>query len=89
MIRANKENFWSGGESKDLYRSGSVTNVETFRTAIANGKPEGNPTIEGAVETALFTLFGEYAGKAGKAVTWDEFIRDAKPATPDLSGLKA
>lgn len=89
MIRGNKENFWSGGESKDLYRSGSVTNVETFRAAIANGKPEGNPTIEGAVETALFTLFGEYASKAGKAVTWDEFIREAKPATPDLSGLKA
>jgi myo-inositol 2-dehydrogenase/D-chiro-inositol 1-dehydrogenase len=89
MIRGNKENFWSGGESKDLYRSGSVTNVETFRAAIADKKPAGNPTIEGAVETALFTLFGEYAGKAGRSVTWDEFIRDAKPAKPDLSGLKA
>ena len=89
MIRGNKENFWSGGESKDLYRSGSVTNVESFRAAASAGKPEGNPTIEGAVETALFTLFGEYAGKAGRSVTWDEFIRDSKPVTPDLTGLKA
>lgn len=89
MIRADKENFWSGGESKNLYRSGSVTNVETFRAAIADKNPNGNPTIEGAVETTLLTLFGEYAAKAGHAVTWNEFSAGAKSAAPDLNGLKA
>lgn len=88
MIRGSKENFWSGGESKNLYRSGSVTNVETFRAAIAAKNPNGNPTIEGAVETTLLTLFGEHAAKAGHAVTWDEFIANAKPVKADLSGLK-
>ncbi len=89
MIRCGKENFWSGGESKNLYRSGSVTNVETFRAAIADKNPNGNPTIEGAVETTLLTLFGEHAAKAGHTVTWDEFIANAKPVKADLSGLKA
>lgn len=89
MIRGNKEVFWAGGESKSLYRSGSVNNVETFRAAIAAKSPAGNPTIEAAVETTLLTLFGEHAAKAGKSVTWDEFIRDAKSVKPDLSGLKA
>lgn len=88
MIRGNKEAYWPGGESKDLYRSGSVTNVETFRAAIASGKPEGNPTIEGAVETTLLTLFGEFAAKAGQGVTWDEFIRGSVAVKPDLAGLK-
>ncbi len=89
MIRGNKDAYWAGGESKDLYRSGSVKNVESFRQAIAAGQPAGNPTIEGAVETTLLTLFGEHASKAGHSVTWDEFIRDAVKATPDLTGLKA
>lgn len=89
MIRAGKENYWAGGESKELYRSGSVTNVETFRAAIADKNPNGNPTIEGSVETTLLTLFGEHAGKAGHTVTWDEFIANAKPVKPDLNGLKA
>lgn len=89
MIRGGKENFWSGGESKGLYRSGSVNNVESFRAAIADKNPNGNPTIEGAVETTLLTLFGEHAAKAGHAVTWDEFIANAKPVKADLSGLKA
>lgn len=89
MIRGGKENFWSGGESKNLYRSGSVTNIESFRSAIAAKNPNGNPTIEGAVETTLLTLFGEHAAKVGHAVIWDEFIRDAKPVKPDLNGLKS
>ena len=89
MIRGGKENFWSGGESKNLYRSGSVTNAETFRAAIAAKNPNGNPTIEGAVETTLLTLFGEHAAKAGHAVTWDEFIANAKPVKPNLEGLQA
>lgn len=89
MIRAGKENYWPGGESKELYRSGSVTNVETFRAAIAAKNPNGNPTIEGVVETTLLTLFGEHAAKAGHAVTWDEFIANAKPVKADLTGLKS
>jgi hypothetical protein len=66
-----------------------VNNVESFRAAIAAKDPKGNPTIEGAVETTLLTLFGEFAAKAGHGVTWDEFIRDAKPVKMNLDGLKA
>lgn len=89
MIRGGKDNFWSGGESKNLYRSGSEANVETFRAAIADKNPAGNPTIEGAVETTLLTLFGEHAAKAGRAITWEEFIKEARSVKPDLNGLKS
>ena len=41
------------------------------------------------METTLLTLFGEHAAKAGRSVTWEEFIRDAKAVQPDLSGLKS
>ena len=66
-----------------------MNNVESFRNAIASGRTEGNPTIEGAVETTLLTLFGEHAAKAGRSVSWDEFVREAKPVKPDLTGLKS
>jgi len=59
------------------------------RAAIAAKDPQGNPTIDGAVETTLLTLFGEHAAKAGHPVTWDEFVRDAKAVKPDLNGLKS
>ncbi len=87
MIRGNQDAYWPGGETKELYRSGSVKNVEAFRHAIATANPAGNPTIDGAVEATLLTLFGEHASKAGRSVTWDEFIRDAVKVSPDLTGL--
>lgn len=87
MIRGNKEAYWAGGETKDLYRSGSVNNVASFCQAIQTKNPAGNPTVEAAVETTLLTLFGEHASKAGRTVTWDEFIRDAVKVNPDLTGL--
>ncbi len=89
MIRGNKEAYWAGGETKDLYRSGSVNNVAAFCHAILTKNPAGNPTVEAAVETTLLTLFGEHASKAGRTVTWDEFVRDAIKVKPDLTGLNA
>lgn len=89
MIRGNKDAYWAGGETKDLYRSGSVNNVAAFCNAILTKQPAGNTTVNDAVETTLLTLFGEHAGKAGRAVTWEEFIRDAIKVNPDLTGLKA
>ncbi|WP_050027625.1 Gfo/Idh/MocA family oxidoreductase [Verrucomicrobium sp. BvORR034] len=89
MIRGGKEAYWPGGVATNLYRTGSEKNVEQLRAAIAAKDPKGNPTIEGAVESALLTLFGEYAAKTPGGATWDQFIANAKPATPDLAGLKA
>ncbi len=89
MIRGGKEAFWRGGETKNLYRTGSEKNVSDFHTAIAEKKPDGNKTIEGAVETVLLTLFGEYASKTPGGATWEQFIAAAKTAAPDLKGLKA
>ncbi|RBP46268.1 putative dehydrogenase [Roseimicrobium gellanilyticum] len=89
MIRGDKESFWRGGDTKNLYRTGSEKNVEDFRAAIAAKNPNGNPTIEGAVESTLLTLFGEYAAKTPGGATWEDFITKSKPVPPDLSGLKA
>ncbi len=87
MIRGNKEVFWAGGETKDLYRSGSVNNVAQFHQAIVSGNPGDNATVEAAVESTLLTLFAEAAAKAGRTLSWEEFLNTSHKAYPDLSGL--
>lgn len=89
MIRGNKGAYWAGGETKNLYRTGSEKNVEAFRAAIASRDPQGNATVGNAVESALLTLFGEFAAKTPGGATWEEFIAKSRPLQPDLSGLKA
>ena len=89
MIRGSKDNYWAGGESKQLYKSGSVENVKTFREQILAGKPDGNKTIPAAVQTTLLTLLGKMAADEKRTVTWADFLANSKPVTPDLKGLKA
>ncbi|QIF02713.1 Gfo/Idh/MocA family oxidoreductase [Roseimicrobium sp. ORNL1] len=89
MIRGDKESFWRGGDTKNLYRTGTEKNIETFRVAITSKNPNGNPTVEGAVESTLLTLFGEFAAKTPGGATWEEFMSKSQSANPDLSGLKA
>lgn len=89
MIRGGKENYWAGGTTKDLYRTGTVANLETFRRAIITGKPEGNKNIESAAQTTLLTLIGQMAADQKRTVSFDEFINTAGEVKADLSGLKA
>jgi len=89
MIRAGKEGYWAGGVTKDLYREGSVNNVRQFHGQVTSGKPEGNATVEPAIQTVLLTLLGQMAAEEKRTVTFDELIKAAKAVAPDLSGLKA
>ena len=89
MIRAGKEGYWAGGVTKDLYRQGSANNARQFYEQVATHKPEGNPTVEPAIQTVLLTLLGQMAAEERRTVTFEELLKAAKPVTPDLSGLKA
>lgn len=89
MIRAGKEGYWAGGITKDLYRQGSVNNVRQFREQVTARAPEGNATVEPAIQTVLLTLLGQMAAEEKRTVTFDELIKAAKVVAPDLSGLRA
>jgi predicted dehydrogenase len=89
MIRAGKEGYWAGGVTTDLYRQGSVHNVRKFYEQATTGKPEGNATVEPAIQTVLLTLLGQMAAEEKRTVMFDELVKAAKVVAPDLSGLKA
>ena len=83
MIRGTKENFFRGGATPDLYKSGSVANVAQFRKSILAGKPDIT-TVSGAAQTTLVTTLGRKAGvAAGAPVTWEEVVADTEVLKPE------
>jgi predicted dehydrogenase len=92
-------NYWSetwihgkhpyeGAKWKDLYTSGTVTNIAEFYRAVTAGDCD-NPTVEPSVRANLTAVLGRTAGyKKGQVVTWDEMLRAGERLQPDLSGLK-
>ncbi len=89
MIRAGKESYWAGGVTKDLYREGSVNNVRRFREQVLAGAPDGNVTVEPAIQTVLLTLLGQMAAEEKRTVTFADLLKASKVVAPDLSGLKS
>lgn len=73
MIRG--ENFFRGGRTSDLYKSGTVRNIATFHDNIRAGRCQ-NPTVEEGVRSNLVTILGRKAAYAGALVTWDEVMGD-------------
>ena len=86
MIRG--ENFFRGGRTSDLYRSGTVANIAAFHDQIRSGKCD-NPTVEPAVTSNLVTLLGRKAAYGGGLVTWTDLMKDDERWDAGIEGLKA
>jgi predicted dehydrogenase len=79
---------YRGGETTSLYRDGAVRNIATFHKAISEGACD-NPTVAPSVNSALTCILAREAGARATKLTWDELIRENKPVTVDLRGLKS
>jgi len=86
MIRG--ENFYRGGETKQIYKEGAFNNVVAFYEAIKKGD-SSNLTVAPSVQSCLITIMGRKAAYTGKVVTWDEIIKDTEQLDGRLEGLKA
>ena len=86
MIRG--ENFYRGGETKQIYKEGAAANVAAFHKMILEGDCS-NTTAAPSVRSNLVTIMGRTAAYTGKVVTWDEILKDTSRMQPDLSGLKS
>lgn len=86
MIRG--ENFYRGGETKQIYRDGAFSNVIAFYDAIKKGD-YSNPTVAPSVQSCIITIMGRKAAYTGNIVTWDEISKDTERLDGRLVGLKA
>jgi len=85
MIRG--ENFYRGGNTKQIYVEGASANVAAFHTAIGAGDVS-NLTVPPSVQSNLVTLLGRKAAYTGKLVTWEEIRKDTERLDGKLDGLK-
>jgi len=82
------ETPFKGGESKNLYSTGVVNNIDTFYKSVTEGVVH-NPTVAPSVRSNLTTILGRTAAYAGRQVTWDEMLKANEKLELDLTGLEA
>jgi len=66
---------WPGGNTKGLYTSGTVGNVQDFHAAVTGGSPLAD-TLTPSLESNLTAILGRKAAWLGRDVTWDEMMKD-------------
>jgi predicted dehydrogenase len=75
------------GEVDNLYQAGIVRNIATFYENVTQGHFE-NPTVRGAVDSALTCILGREAAQRRIRLTMDDLIKENKHLEVDLTGLK-
>jgi len=87
-VRISGANPYEGGNCKDNYLAGTVTNVKEFYEAIAGGD-FSNPTVAESVRSNLTCVLGRDAVRHKKLLTWDEMMRTGERLEMKLDGLKS
>jgi len=64
---------WKGGDTKNIYAEGAITNVKDFVKSIETGKYLNN--AEESVRSNLTSILGRMAAYSEKVVTWDEMMK--------------
>ena len=80
--------FYEGGETGNLYTTGTQVNIREFHEAITQGKWD-NPTVAPSVRSNLTAILGREAAYRGGEVTLAALLKEAKKLEPDLKGLKS
>ncbi|MHC4625205.1 MAG: Gfo/Idh/MocA family protein [Planctomycetota bacterium] len=87
QVLVRGENFYRGGETRDIYKQGAVNNIATFYDSIMTGQFD-NPTVAPSVRSNLVTILGRTAAYTGEKVYWDRLIKSTEKWEADLRGLK-
>jgi hypothetical protein len=77
-----------GGDVENLYEAGPVRNIATFYEAVTGGHTE-NESVQPAVDSALVSILGREAAARRTTVTMTDILKENRPLTMDLKGLKA
>ncbi len=87
ILRSDKDHFYRGGSSPNIYTDGAVANIATFHKDIT-GSNYANPTVECSVRSNLVTILGRTAAYQQRVVTWSEILNDKNRLDPNLKGAK-
>jgi predicted dehydrogenase len=74
-VRVTGDTPWPGGSTKGLFTSGTVGNIQDFHAAVTGGQPLAD-TVGPSLESNLTAILGRKAAYLGRAVTWEEMMKD-------------
>ena len=75
------------GEVGDLYKEGTVVNINEFHEAVTKGDCS-NPTVAPSVRSNLTAILGREAAYRRTELTLKTLIKEGKKLEPNLKGLK-
>ena len=75
------------GNVGDLYKTGTVVNINEFHAAILKGDC-ANPTVAPSVRSNLAAILGREVAYRRQEMTLAELVKEGKQLKPDLQGLK-
>jgi myo-inositol 2-dehydrogenase / D-chiro-inositol 1-dehydrogenase len=84
-IRGNE--FYQGGDTGNLYTTGTQVNIHEFHEAITRGFHE-NPTVAPSVRSNLTAILGREAAYRGGELTLQFLLNERKALELDLRGLR-
>jgi myo-inositol 2-dehydrogenase / D-chiro-inositol 1-dehydrogenase len=76
------------GEVKDLYKDGTVVNINEFYAAVTKGDC-ANPTVAPSVRSNLTAVLGREAAYHREELTLAALIKKGKKLEPNLKGLRS
>jgi predicted dehydrogenase len=76
------------GEVADLYKDGTVVNINEFHTAVISGDCS-NPTVVPSVRSNLTAILGREAAYHRDELTLAALIKKGQKLEPNLKGLKS
>lgn len=83
-VRITGANPWGGGDTKELYTTGTVGNIKAFHAAVTNGGPLPD-TLAPSLQSNLAAILGRMAAYQGRTVTWDEMLAADERIDPELT----
>jgi myo-inositol 2-dehydrogenase / D-chiro-inositol 1-dehydrogenase len=82
-VRITGDTPWTGGNTKGLYQSGAIGNIQDFHHAVTGGTALAD-TLTPSIESNLAAILGRMAAYTGRQVTWDEMMASQERVDPKL-----
>jgi len=67
------QSSWEGGDTKNIYSEGTITNVKNFVKSLETGKYINNAAE--SVESNLTSILGRMAAYSEELITWEEMLQ--------------
>lgn len=82
-VKITGDKPWEGGDTGNLYTSGTVNNIKDYHASVVEGRPLYD-TVEESIRSNFTAILGRMAAYEKRVVTWDEMMASTETLDPKL-----